>query len=134
VVVQTRAGHFQGLGPLDFELAPSVTVFSDNKDFIGGNTFSQAPIYAVQGHILYNFQSGIWMALDGIYFAGGRTAFDRVKSDNEQVNTRAGFTLGLPVDRSNSLKLSASTGTTTRTGARFSAVGIAWQYRWGGGY
>ena len=74
------------------------------------------------------------MALDGIYFAGGHTALNGVKSDNEQRNTRAGFTLALPVDRQNSLKLSASTGLTTRTGSEFSAVGIAWQYRWGEGY
>ena len=127
-------GISKALGPWTFEIAPSATIFSDNKDFFGGNTFSQAPFYAVQGHLLYNFPSGIWMALDGIYFTGGRTALNGVKSDNEQANTRAGFTLALPVDRNNSLKLSASTGVTTRTGSEFSAVGIAWQYRWGGGY
>jgi hypothetical protein len=127
-------GISKAWGSWTFELAPSVTIFSDNKDFFGGNTFSQAPIYAVQGHILYNFQSGIWMALDGIYFAGGHTALNGVKSDNEQENTRAGFTLALPIDRNNSLKLSASTNITTRTGSKFSAVGVAWQYRWGDGY
>jgi outer membrane putative beta-barrel porin/alpha-amylase len=127
-------GFSKAWGPWTFELAPSVTLFTDNKDFFGGNTFSQAPIYAVQGHILYNFQSGIWVALDGIYFVGGHTALNGVKSDNEQENTRAGFTLALPIDRNNSLKLSASTNITTRTGAEFSAVGVAWQYRWGDGY
>ena len=111
-----------------------MTFFSDNTDFFVGNTFSQSPIYAVQGHAIYTFQSGIWMALDGLYFAGGRTALNGVKSDNEQANTRAGFTLALPIDRQNSLKLSASTGMTTRTGSEFSAIGIAWQYRWGDGY
>ena len=74
------------------------------------------------------------MALDGIYFAGGHTTLNGVKSDNEQRNTRAGFTLALPVDRQNSLKLSASTGLSTRTGSEFNAVGIAWQYRLGEGY
>jgi hypothetical protein len=111
-----------------------VTFFSDNIDFFGGNSFSQSPIFAVQGHILYTLQSGMWMALDGIYFEGGRTALNGVKSDNEQANTRAGFTPALPIDRQNSLKLSASTGITTRTGSEFSAVGIGWQYRWGDGY
>jgi hypothetical protein len=74
------------------------------------------------------------MALDGIYFAGGHTTLNGVKSDNEQRNTRAGVTLALPVDRQNSLKLSASTGLSTRTGSEFTVVGIAWQYRWGEGY
>jgi hypothetical protein len=127
-------GISKAWGQWTFELAAGVTFYTDNTDFFGGNTFSQAPIYAVQGHILYNFQSGIWMALDGVYFSGGHTAFNGVKSDNEQVNTRAGFTLALPVDRNNSLKLSASFNITTRTGSEFSAIGVAWQYRWGGGY
>jgi hypothetical protein len=127
-------GISKAWGPWTFEVAPSVTFFSNNTDFVGGNTFAQAPIYAVQGHILYNFQSGVWMALDGVYFAGGRTALNGVKSDNEQASTRAGFTLALPIDTHNSLKLSASAGITTRTGSEFSAVGVAWQYRWGDGY
>ena len=127
-------GISKAWGRWTFEVAPSVTFFTDNADFFGGSTFSQSPIYAVQGHILYTFQSGAWMSLDGIYFAGGRTALNGVQSDNEQANTRAGFTLALPVDRQNSLKLSSSTGITTRTGSEFSAVGIGWQYRWGDGY
>ena len=72
-------GISKAWGPWTVELAPSVTFFSDNTDFFGGNTFSQAPIYAVQGHVIYTFQSGIWMALDGLYFAGGRTALNGVK-------------------------------------------------------
>jgi hypothetical protein len=116
------------------EIAPSVTIFTDNTDFFNGSTFSQAPIYLVQGHIIHNFPSGIWMALDGTYFAGARTTVNGVRANNEQTNTRAGLTLALPVDRNNSVKLSASTGITTRTGSEFSAVGVAWQYRWGAGY
>jgi hypothetical protein len=127
-------GISKAVGPWTFELAPSVTFFTDNTDFFGGNTFAQAPFYAVQGHILDTFRSGAWFALDGIYFSGGRTSLNGVKSDNEQRNTRAGFTVALPIDRWNSLKLSTSTGITTRTGSEFTAVGIAWQYRWGDGY
>ena len=127
-------GISKAWGPWTVELAPSVTFFSDNTDFFGGNTFSQAPIYAVQGHVIYTFQSGIWMALDGHYFAGGRTTLNGVKSDNEQAITRAGLTVALPINRQNSLKLSASTGITTRTGSELTAVAIAWQYRWGDGY
>ena len=73
-------GISKAWGPWTFEVAPSVTFFSDNTDFFGGNTFAQAPIYAVQAHLLYTFQSGVWMALDGIYFAGGHTALNGVKS------------------------------------------------------
>jgi hypothetical protein len=81
----------------------------------------------------YSFQSGIWLGLGGTYFTGGRTSLNGVRADNAQTNTRAGLSLALPVDRHNSVKIHASTGTSTRTGSDFTAVGIAWQYRWGGG-
>ena len=70
-------GISKAWGPWTFEVAPSVTFFSDNTDFFGGNTFAQAPIYAVQAHILYTFQSGMWLALDGIYFAGVAVSLGR---------------------------------------------------------
>ena len=116
------------------EVAPSVTIYTDNIDFYNDKTFSQAPIYALQGHILYTFQSGAWVSLDGIYFTGGGTVVNDVKSDNEQRIARAGLSFALPLDRHNSVKLYASTGVATRTGSEFSGFGIAWQYRWGEGY
>ena len=39
-------GISKAVGSWTFELAPSVTIFSDNIDFIGGNNFAQAPFYA----------------------------------------------------------------------------------------
>jgi hypothetical protein len=127
-------GISKAWGPWTLEVAPSVTVFTDNTDFFNGSTLAQAPIYLVQGHLIYNFASGAWASLDGTYFTGGRTTLNGVRGDNEQANTRAGLTVALPVDRYNSIKLNASTGISTRTGSEFSAFGVAWQYRWGAGY
>jgi hypothetical protein len=127
-------GISKAWGPWTVEVAPSVTFFTDNTDFFNGSTFAQAPIYLVRGDIIYNFESGAWASLDGVYFTGGRTTLNGVRGNNEQTNTRAGLTLALPVDRHNSIKLNASTGISTRTGSEFSAVGVAWQYRWGAGY
>lgn len=127
-------GISKAWGPWTVEVAPSVTFFTDNADFFNGNTFAQAPIYLVRGDIIYNFESGAWVSLDGVYFTGGRTTLNGVRGNNEQTNTRAGLTLALPVDRRNSIKLNASTGISTRTGSEFSVFGVAWQYRWGAGY
>jgi hypothetical protein len=111
-----------------------VTFFTDDPDFFNGRKFAQAPMYLVRGSIIYNFESGAWLSLDGSYFTGLRTTVNGVKGDNEQENVRAGLTVALPIDRQNSVKLNASTGIYTRTGSEFSLVGIAWQYRWGAGY
>jgi hypothetical protein len=127
-------GISKAWGPWTVEVAPSVIFFTDNTDFYNGSTFAQAPVYFVRSHVMYNFESGVWVSLDGTYLTGGRTTVNGVRGDNEQTNTRAGLTLALPVDRHNSIKLNASTGITTRTGSEFSAVGVAWQYRWGAGF
>ena len=102
-------------------------------DFFGGHTRSQDPLYSFEGHAIYSLRSGIWFAVDGTWYTGGRTSVDGVRREDRQSNTRLGLTAAFPVDRRNSVKLFASTGVSSRTGTDFDTVGVAWQYRWGGG-
>ena len=131
--VKPELGISKAWGPLTLELATGVTLYTTNDDFFGGKRREQAPIYSVQGHLIYNFGAGVWAGVNGTYYTGGRTTIDGVQGNDLQRNTRLGLTLALPVNRHNSVKLYASTGVSTRTGSNFDAVGIAWQYRWGGG-
>jgi hypothetical protein len=126
-------GLSKAVGPLTLELTTGVTLYTDNHDFFGGKTRAQAPIYSVQGHVSYNLGAGIWAALDGTYYRGGHTTVDGVEGNDLQKNTRLGATVALPVNRHTAVKLYGSTGVSTRTGSDFDAVGIAVQYRWGGG-
>ena len=64
---------------------------------------------------------------------GGETTINGVKQDDRQRASRRGATLAIPVDRRNSIKLYASSGLSIRTETDFDTLGIAWQYRWGGG-
>jgi hypothetical protein len=50
-----------------------------------------------------------------------------------QRNRRVDGVLALPLDLRNSIKLYASSGVSARTGNSYDILGIAWQYRWGGG-
>ena len=67
------------------------------------------------------------------YLVHANYTVDGVKGDDRQGNTRVGATVALPVSRHHSIKLYASTGASTRTGSDFDTVGMAWQFRWGGG-
>lgn len=131
--IKPELGVSKALGPLILELAAGVAIYTDNDDFFGGNTLSQDPLYSLQAHVIYGFQSGIWIALDGTYYRGGATTIGGVDSNNLQSNSRVGLTAAFPVDRHNSVKVYASSGVSARTGGDFDAVGLAWQYRWGGG-
>jgi hypothetical protein len=132
--LRPELGISKAWGPWTLEVAPSVTLFTDNPDFYNGKDFAQAPLYLVRWSLINNFESGAWISLDSLYFTGLRTTVNGVKGDNEQKNVRAGLTIALPIDRQNSIKLNASTSIYTRTGTQFSILGMGWQYRWGEGY
>jgi len=132
--VKPELGISKAWGRLTIEASGGITFYTTNDDFFGGKSRSQEPLYSLQGHLSYNFSRGMWVGLDGTYYTGGRTTTDGVKDNNFQGNTRVGATFALPVNRYNSIKLFASTGVSTRTGGNFDTVGIAWQYRWGGGF
>ena len=120
-------------GPWTLEFQAGVTFFTTNDDFFNGNRRAQDPLYSLQGHAIYNFPSGLWGSLDATYFTGGSTTLNGVGQRDLQRNWRGGATLAIPVDVRNSIKLNASTGVSARTGNNFDLIGIAWQYRWGGG-
>jgi hypothetical protein len=126
-------GVSKALGRLTLEGAAAVTLYMDNDDFYQGRSRSQDPLYSLQGHLIYSFQSGVWGSLDGTYFTGGRTTLDGELNNDLQQNWRVGATLAFPVNVRNSIKLYGSSGVSARTGNDFDLLGIAWQYRWGGG-
>lgn len=126
-------GVSKAVGNWTFELTGAVTFFTDNDDFYGGRTRAQDPLYSVQTHVIYSFRNGIWGSLDGTWFAGGRTTLDGTLNADLQQNWRLGGTLAFPIDRYNSIKFYANSGVSSRTGNDYDLVGVAWQYRWGGG-
>ena len=131
--VKPEIGISKALGALTLELSTGVTVYTTNDNYFGGKTREQYPIYSAQVHVTYDFGGGVWGALNGTYYQGGRTTVDGVRGNDVLGNSRVGATLALPVDRQNSIKLYASTGVSTRTGTSFNIGGIAWQHRWGAG-
>jgi hypothetical protein len=131
--VKSELGVSKAIGRWTLELMPAVTFFDDNDDFLGGRTREQDPVYSIQGGLVYGFASGIWAALSGTYYTGGRTTVDGDDGNDLQKNSLVALTVALPVNRNHSVKLSASTGLATRIGSDADTFGVAWQYRWGGG-
>jgi hypothetical protein len=126
-------GISKAFGPLIFEVAPSLTFYTDNNDFLGDKTREQDPLYSVQAHAIYRFGQALWGSLDGTYYGGGTTTIDGTENDDRQSNARVGMTLALSVSRHHSIKLYASKAVATRIGGDFEVIGAALQYRWGGG-
>jgi hypothetical protein len=116
-----------------FELALANTLYQDNDEFYGGVTRSQDPVVGFQAHLVRTFSSGLWVALDATQYHGGETTTAGRPDPNRLSNARFGLTVSVPVGGSQSIKLHASSGISTRTGSDFDTLAMAWQYRWGGG-
>lgn len=127
-----EVGISKTLGPLTLELSTGVRFYTDNNNFLDGRTLEVNPLYSVQTHLIYSITPGIWLGLDGLYYTGGRGTIDGRKGESLE-DARIGLTLALPVNRNNSIKLYASTDVYTKTGTESDVLGIAWQFRWGGG-
>lgn len=131
--VKPGIGASQAFGPWQIELTGSVTYFSENKNFYGGNTLSQSPIYSSEGHVVYTFKTGAWIAADANYYTGGQTTIDGRSNNNYLQNWRVGATLALPVNQNNSIRIAASQGVYAKVGSNFNVINALWQYRWGPG-
>ena len=132
-IFKPELGVSKAIGRWTLEAKGAVTLYTDNNDFYGGKKREQDPIYSMQAHVIYSLPSGSWASFDATYFAGGRSTVNGIVSNDLLQNWRVGATYAIPVDRNNSIKLYASSGVSARTGNNFDLLGIAWQYRWGGG-
>ncbi len=125
-----QIGVSKPLGAWFLECFGSVWLFADNSDYLSGSRLSQAPIASLQLHASYTFKPRLWLAVDATGYRGGQTTVDGVDKANLQANSRIGMTLSLPLGRSQSVKLAYSDGATTRIGASFRTVSVAWQFSW----
>ncbi|QWD63199.1 transporter [Polynucleobacter sp. MWH-UH2A] len=131
-LIQPAMGLSQAVGPWRLELAGMATIYTSNNNFMGNNTLSQNPMYSGETHVIYYFPNTAWISADATYYTGGQTYVNGLAVSGVQENWRFGSTLSYPIDKNNSIRLSGSKGVYSRTDTSYNAVGISWQYRWGG--
>jgi len=130
---QPAFGASQAIGPWRLELAGMATIYTSNTNFLGGNTLSQNPIYSSEGHVIYYFPNTAYISADATYFMGGQKYVNGTAINGSQEKWRFGSTLSYPINKQNSIRLTGSKGVYSSTNTSYNAMGISWQYRWGGG-
>jgi hypothetical protein len=63
---------------------------------------------ALQAHVNYTFDSGMWIGLDSAWFSGGQTHVNEITLPDRQNNMRLGATLSLPMSREQTLSSSST--------------------------
>jgi hypothetical protein len=126
--LKPEIGISHPVGNWTLEASGGVWLFSDNDEYFPGNARrSQDPIETVQVHVGYTIEDKSWLALDVAWFSGGETEIDGLANPDHQDNARLGLTYSMPVSKQQSLKLTYSTGSSTRRGADYDTVNITWQ-------
>lgn len=129
-VFKPNLGAAINLGRWVIEGAVSAWIFTTNRDFYINNVLTQKPIYTAQMHLAYRFKRGLWAALSLGRSWGGKTAVNDLSRNDNQKNSILGVTLALPLNRGHAVVLAFKSGITTRYGADFKTVALAYQYRW----
>lgn len=123
-----EVGVSHPVGRWTFDAYAGLWLFTENDAYYpGSSTRTQDPIFALQGHVSYTLGRRSWIAVNGTWYSGGRTAIDGVDKGDLLRNTRLGATYSLPIGTRQSLKAAYSAGATTRVGADFRTLSLAWQ-------
>ncbi len=107
-----------------------VWLFTDNNDFVGGQTRTQEPIAAVQWHLTYKFKRTMWLAGDANFYTGGRTTIGDKANVDFQKNSRIGATFSTAIARGQAIRISVSRGAYTTIGADFTSIAAGYNYAW----
>ena len=100
---------------------------ANDRYFPGVARKEQDPIGSFQGHVSYALPRRSWVAFDATWFAGGASRVDGVESPDRQKNSRLGGTVSIMTFNNQSVKVSYSTGATTRRGTDFDTINVTWQ-------
>ena len=129
-VIRPQAGVVHRRGPWSFELTGSVMFFTDNDDFLNGNTRQQDPLYVLQGHVVRSFRHGFWASISSGYDWGGQSSVSGVEKDDRRSEFLYALSAGMPVSDASSVKLSYARGRTRQeTGSDTDNILLAYSWK-----
>lgn len=104
--------------------------FTENSSFNNGNTLTQKPLLTTQLHMAYLFNPKFWVSGSIGQVALGETSINGIEQDNNQKNSRYGFTASYKLNKLGSLKFSVTNGLYIASGGKFTSVLLGYSYTW----
>jgi len=117
-------------GRLALEVTGGAWFFTHNGDYVGSTIQTQTPLYFAKAGAIWTVKRGMWLAVNYGRANGGETRVDGVKTSEPQRNDRLAYTFVMPFYRSGGLRVTYTSGLSTRLGADFDSIGIGYQYSW----
>jgi hypothetical protein len=126
-----QIGVEQPIGDWFVNSSAGVWLFTDNRNFFGGNVRRQNALWNFELDAGYLFRPGLWLAASATYYTGGETGLNGVASHDALANSRYGVMLSLPLAPPGlSAKIAWSSWLSGHLGGHFDVLGFTLQYRW----
>lgn len=127
-MIRPQLGITHTRGQWTYELTGSIFFFTDNDSFYQGTTLENDPLFALQGHVIYEFRPGLWASLSTAYGDGAEPTISGVPKDAVTENWLGALSIGIPISRRQGIKLSyARTRTQVPTGADMDTIALGYQ-------
>jgi hypothetical protein len=126
-----QLGVVHNRGKWSMEFTASASLPTDNKSFFNGRRLEEDPLLFLQGHAVYTFRPGLWLALSGGYGCGSESTIDGVSADDRKEFAGWGISLGIPLTRNAGFKLGyIGTRTIADTGSDTETVTAGFGFMW----
>lgn len=126
------AASYQLSKKLILELHIDSWFFTENSSFNNGNKLTQKPLLTTQLHLAYLFNPKFWVSGSIGQVALGETSINDIEQDNNQKNSRYGFTASHKIGKLGSLKFTLTNGLYTGSGANFTTALLGYSFVWFG--
>ncbi len=124
------AASYQPSNKIILELHIDSWFFTENSSFNNGNKLTQKPLFTTQLHMAYLFNPKFWVSGSIGQVALGETSINGVEQDNNQKDSRYGFTASYRLNKMGSLKFSVTNGLYTGSGANFTTALLGYSFVW----
>jgi hypothetical protein len=130
-IFRTQLGVLHQHGPWQIELTGTMAFYQDNDDFFGGSRREQDPQGFLQAHVIRTFARGLWASLSGGYNYGGRSKIDGVSKEDDERTRYWSFSIGKPLGRQHSIKLTyVRADTNIFLGTKSNSLLASWSMAW----
>lgn len=124
------AASYRPVKKIILELHIDSWFFTENTSFNNGSRLAQKPLFTTQLHMAYLFNPKFWISGSIGQVALGETSIDGVEQNNDQKNSRYGFTASYKLNKLGSLKFSLTNGLYIASGANFTTALMGYSFVW----
>lgn len=104
-VIRPQIGMVHYWGPWSYELTGSLVIYSTNNDFFNGGELKQKSLFALQTHLIRQFDKRFWASISAGYNQGASSVVNKQFNNDQRANFIGAASIGSSFAGSQGLKL-----------------------------